>query len=51
MSEQEKNELAIKIIIDLVAEMKRHDIQWGSKPYSHAVQFLRSVDALDTSVK
>lgn len=38
---------AIKIIRELVEDMRRNDIQWGSKSYSHAVQFLRKVEELD----
>ena len=38
------NKEALDIIRDLVEELRRHDIQWGSKAYSHAVQFLRKAE-------
>lgn len=44
ISQLELLEKAPEIIRDMVAEYKRRDIQWGSKPYSHAVQFLRYWD-------
>lgn len=42
------NEEALEIIRDLVEELRRHDIQWGSKAYSHAVQYLRRAETETT---
>ena len=41
---KENLEDAAKIIREMVEEYKRRDIQWGSKAYGHAVQFLRKFE-------
>lgn len=44
MSDRELIEEAERVIREMVEEYKRRDIQWGSKPYGHAVQLLRKIE-------
>lgn len=43
MTDKERLAQAEQVIRDMVEEYKRRDIHWGSKPYGHAVQFLRKL--------